>query len=70
MEKNRDWIESTIDIGSGFFITIFIQLAIFPLFGLYPTILDSIGIAFIFMVISIVRSALWRSYFRRNKRVV
>ena len=62
----RDLFESTIDIGSGFFITVFIQLLIFPLFGLHPTVFDSIGIALIFMVISIGRSALWRIYFRRR----
>lgn len=62
----RDLFESTIDIGSGFFITVFIQLLIFPLFGLHPTVFDSMGIALIFMVISIVRSYFWRIYFRRK----
>jgi len=62
---NKHLLESIIDVGSGFFLTIIIQLTIFPFFGLYPTILDSIGITIIFTVVSITRSSLWRWYFRR-----
>jgi len=35
----RSLIESFIDVGSGFILAIIIQLTIFPLFGLHPTIL-------------------------------
>ena len=62
----RDIIESIIDVGSGFLLAILIQLLIFPLFGLYPTILDSMGIALIFTVVSMTRSAIWRWWFRRK----
>jgi predicted signal transduction protein with EAL and GGDEF domain len=62
----RDIFESVIDVGSGFILAILIQLLIFPLFGLYPTILDSVGIALIFTVVSMIRSAIWRWWFRRN----
>ncbi len=58
-------IESIIDVGSGFILAILIQLYIFPFFNLYPTILDSIGIALIFTIVSITRSWLWRLIFRR-----
>lgn len=61
-----DWIESSIDIGSGFFLALIIQITVFPLFGLYPTIWDSIHITLIFTVVSIIRSALWRRYFRNK----
>ena len=63
--NKRDIIESVIDVGSGFILAILIQLLIFPLFGLYPTIFDSMGIALIFTVVSMTRSAIWRWYFRR-----
>jgi hypothetical protein len=58
--------ESVIDVGSGYLLAVAIQLLIFPLFGLYPTILDSMGIALIFTVISMMRSWTWRCYFRRK----
>jgi ABC-type dipeptide/oligopeptide/nickel transport system permease component len=61
-----DWIESAIDIGSGFFLALLIQITVFPFFGLYPTIWDSIHITLIFTVVSIIRSALWRRYFRNK----
>ena len=61
----NSFIESVIDVGSGFILAILIQIYIFPLFGLYPTILDSLGIALIFTVVSITRSWLWRLVFKR-----
>jgi len=61
----RDIFESIIDVGSGFILAILIQLLLFPLFGLYPTILDSIGIALIFTAVSITRSWLWRMAFKK-----
>jgi hypothetical protein len=61
----RSFIESFIDVGSGFILAILIQLYIFPVFGLHPTIMDSIGIALIFTVVSITRSWLWRMVFKR-----
>jgi hypothetical protein len=62
----RQLIESFIDVGSGFILAILIQLYIFPFFGLYPSIWDSIGIALIFTFVSITRSWLWRLLFVRN----
>jgi len=62
-----DAIEGIIDVGSGLLIAIIIQLLVFPLFGLYPTILDSMGIALIFTVIGMIRSSLWRWFFRRRR---
>ena len=63
--KIRCFIESFIDVGSGLILAILIQLYIFPFFGLYPTIWDSLHIALIFTVVSIIRSSIWRNFFRR-----
>tara|TARA_R100001163_G_C4862797_1_gene68271 strand:+ start:260 stop:454 length:195 start_codon:yes stop_codon:yes gene_type:complete len=63
----RSLIESFIDVGSGFLLAILIQIFIFPLFDLNPSILDSINIALIFTAVSITRSWLWRLIFRRYK---
>tara|TARA_Y100000296_G_scaffold7031_1_gene8435 strand:- start:330 stop:539 length:210 start_codon:yes stop_codon:yes gene_type:complete len=61
---NRDILESVIDVGSGFFLSILIQLTIFPLFNMHPTIFENFQIALIFTVVSMTRSALWRRFFR------
>ncbi len=61
----RCFIESFIDVGSGFILAILIQIFIFPFFGLYPSVWDSIGIALIFTFFSIIRSAIWRNFFRK-----
>ncbi len=69
MTISRDIVESVIDVGSGFFLAVIIQLTIFPLFDLHPSIFDSMGIAIIFTVVSMTRSALWRRFFRKRKNV-
>ncbi len=53
-----------IDVGSGFILAILIQITVFPLFGLYPSFSENIGIALIFTVVSIIRSSIWRWIFR------
>jgi len=64
---NKDVFESVIDVGSGFFLSILIQLTIFPLFNIHPTIFENFQIALIFTVVSMTRSALWRRFFRRRR---
>ena len=64
----RSFIESVIDVGSGFILAVLIQLCIFPFFGLHPTIMDSIGIALIFTGVSITRSWLWRMTFKKYNK--
>ena len=65
---NKDILESMIDVGSGFFLAIIIQLTIFPLFDLHPTIFENFQIALIFTMVSMTRSALWRRFFRKRKQ--
>ncbi len=43
----RSLIETLIDVGSGLILATLIQLLVFPLFGLHPTIKDSFAIALI-----------------------
>ena len=64
---SRDVIESIIDVGSGFFLSVAIQITIFPLFDLHPTIFENFQIALIFTLVSMTRSALWRRFFRKRK---
>jgi hypothetical protein len=64
---SKDVIESVIDVGSGFFLSILIQLTIFPLFNMHPTIFENFQIALIFTAVSMTRSALWRRFFRGRR---
>ncbi len=64
----KDVFESIIDVGSGFILAIIIQILVFPLFGFTPTIMENIQIASIFTVVSMIRSALWRRYFRKARQ--
>jgi hypothetical protein len=63
----RSLIESIIDIGTGFIIALLIQVYIFPMFNLYPTIEVGIKIALIFTFVSILRSWFWRLIFNKMK---
>ena len=62
-----DVLESVIDVGSGYFLSILIMLIVFPLFDLHPTIFENLQIALIFMIVSMTRSALWRRFFRKRR---
>jgi|TARA_R110002074_G_scaffold270338_2_gene442089 hypothetical protein len=62
-----DVLESVIDVGSGYFLSIIIMLTIFPLFDLHPTIFENFQIALIFTMVSMTRSALWRRFFRKRR---
>ena len=64
--NRRDIKESILDVGSGFFLAVLIQLLIFPLFDLKVTIFENFQIALIFTLVSMTRSAIWRWYFRRK----
>tara|TARA_Y100001951_G_scaffold99141_1_gene100745 strand:- start:95 stop:295 length:201 start_codon:yes stop_codon:yes gene_type:complete len=63
----RDIKESILDVGSGFFLAVTIQILIFPLFGLKVTIFENFQIALIFTLVSMTRSAVWRWYFRKTR---
>tara|TARA_B110000858_G_scaffold58840_1_gene68531 strand:+ start:1347 stop:1544 length:198 start_codon:yes stop_codon:yes gene_type:complete len=62
-----DILESVIDVGSGYFLSIAIMITVFPLFDLHPTIFENFQIALIFMFVSMTRSALWRRFFRKRR---
>jgi len=66
-----DWIiqmksllQSIVDVGSGFILAIMIQIIVFPMFGFLPTIIENLQIAIIFTCVSIIRSWMWRLYFK------
>jgi len=63
----KDFLQSLIDVGSGFILAILIQITVFPLFGLHPSFSENIGIALIFTVVSIIRYSIWRWIFRNAK---
>ncbi len=63
--NSRNFFETMIDVGSGLVLSTLIQLYIFPFFDLHPTILESLHIAVIFTVISMLRSWFWRTIFNK-----
>ena len=67
----KSWLksafESSIDVGSGFFLALIVQLTLIPFFfGIKFTGVQSIGIVLTFTVVSIMRSTLWRKYFKNR----
>ena len=59
--------EATVDIGSGFFIALLVQITLIPiLFDIEFNNTQNIGIVFTFMCVSLIRSTLWRRYFRHR----
>ena len=66
----KSLLESFIDVTSGLILAIIIQLTIFPyFFNLHPNIIESLHIALIFTVVSILRSWGWRLFFKKKRRL-
>lgn len=63
----KTFFEAFVDVGSGFFVALLVQVTIIPyLFDIQYTGIQSIGIVFIFMIVSMIRSTLWRRYFKNR----
>ena len=59
--------EATVDIGSGFFIALLVQITLIPwMFNVEFSNTQNVGIVFTFMCVSLIRSTLWRRYFRHR----
>jgi len=66
----KSLLESFIDVTSGLILAIIIQLTIFPyFFNLHPNIIESLHIALIFTIVSILRSWGWRLFFKRKRNL-
>lgn len=62
-------IESFLNIGSGFFISLAVWVYIVgPLFKIETTGTDNLAITSIFTITSIIRSYVWRRLFNRYRR--
>ena len=66
-QQAKPMAQKIIDVGSGVFLATALQLFVFPFFGMYPTVWERFHIAVMFMCISILRSWVWRIYFRRRR---
>ena len=62
MTNTKHLIHRTLDIGSGFALSILIQHIVFPFFDIYIDESEMIHLALIFTVIGILRSYLWSKY--------
>ena len=70
--KLESIIEKSIDIGSGFFIALFLQHCIMTVLSAYPFLLEeyqnysTLAVTIIFTITSFVRSYFWRRFFNNE----
>lgn len=74
MKKLKSYLktifEAAVDIGSGFFIALLVQMTLIPyLFDVEFNNTQNVGIVFTFMVVSLIRSTLWRRYFKNRYKL-
>ena len=67
MTNIKHLIHRTLDIGSGFLLSILIQYIVFPFFDIYIDVSEMIHLALIFTAIGILRSYLWSKYIFKYK---
>lgn len=63
--RKHSALEAIANVAIGYFVALAAQLAIFPLFGLHPSLQDNLLIGALFTVVSIVRSYALRRLFNR-----
>ena len=73
--KTSSFIESLLNVGTGYFLALLTQAIVFPWFNINITMQDQYVIALIFTVISIGRTYIFRRLFNyytggRNARVI
>jgi len=61
--KLESFIESVLNIGSGFFIAWAVSFVIYPWFGVELPATTYLSLTTIFTVISVLRSYVWRRFF-------
>ena len=66
--KNLSFIESIINVLIGYWVSVFSQLLIFPLFDVHLRVEENLLIGFYFTLISIVRSYSIRRLFNKHSR--
>jgi hypothetical protein len=59
----QSFIESTLNVLSGFFISLYIQILIFPYYNIHLSISTQAQITIIFTVASVIRGYVWRRAF-------
>lgn len=63
--RRSSLVEAFLNTMSGYVLSVFVQIHLFPLYGIHLSLGDNLGIVAIFTAISIVRSYLWRRIFNR-----
>jgi hypothetical protein len=66
----QSMIESLLNIGSGFFISLAVWVwIVVPVWNLPVRPIDNLGITGLFTVVSVIRSYVWRRIFNRIHKV-
>ena len=61
--RRASFVESLVNIGTGFFVGVIANWAVLPWFGYVPALRDSLEIAGLFSVVSVARSYVVRRLF-------
>lgn len=63
--RRSSLVEACMNTIIGYFISLIVQLIVYPAFGAKFTFMDNIHIGFIFMVVSLIRSYVIRRWFEQ-----
>jgi len=65
--KKNSVMEIAINVGSGYFVGILVQLLIFPYFGIVVSLFDNALITLFFTIASFIRGYIVRRIFNRYR---
>jgi NhaP-type Na+/H+ and K+/H+ antiporter len=61
--RRMSFLEAVVNVTTGYGLAVVTQMAVFPLFGLYASMSDSLQIALVFTSVSIARTYIIRRLF-------
>ncbi len=67
--RRMSLVEAVANVALGYGVAVLAQIAVFPLFGLHPSISDNLAIGAVFTVVSLLRSYAVRRMFNAIGRV-
>lgn len=66
--RRQSMIEALLNTASGYILSVFVQLLVFPWFGVHLALSQNLALVAIFTLVSIARSYAWRRLFNHIHR--
>jgi hypothetical protein len=65
--RSASLLEAVVNVVAGYALAVLVQLLVFPVFGMHPTLVQNLKIGLIFTAVSLLRGYAIRRLFERHR---